>query len=349
MPYRLNPFTNNFDEVGTTGAGSQGPAGPTGATGATGPQGPQGVKGDTGDTGPTGAAGPTGPAGVVAATAPITYDSGSQTVSTSMATSRLLGRTSAGTGVAEEISVGSGLSLTAGTLTATGGGGSTFTGGTLTSNLTLAAGTSTLAPLRLQSGSNLSTPTAGAVEYDGSVIYSTPSGRGVSPSMMYYRLNAGLTGLNTLSAQAVFGVGVTLASNTVYAFEAYYSFQKSLGSISHSMGTGFGGTATLNNIAYWSSIAVLSNNSANAVNLPTGSCYIINASNVDTGITAAVANYTRIFKISGTVSINAGGTFIPQYTLSAGPGGAYVTRQGSYFAIWPIGAAGANTSVGPWA
>ena len=39
-----------------------------------------------------------------------------------MATSRLLGRTTAGTGAAEEISVGSGLSLTGGTLSATGGG-----------------------------------------------------------------------------------------------------------------------------------------------------------------------------------------------------------------------------------
>ena len=87
--------------------GPQGPTGATGATGATGPQGPQGIqgpkgdtgatgpKGDTGDTGPqgiqgiqgvkgdkgdTGATGATGPAGVVAATAPITYDSGTQTV-----------------------------------------------------------------------------------------------------------------------------------------------------------------------------------------------------------------------------------------------------------------------------
>jgi hypothetical protein len=43
----------------------------------------------------------------------------------SMATNRLLGRTTAGTGIAEEISIGSGLSLTAGSLSATGGGGST--------------------------------------------------------------------------------------------------------------------------------------------------------------------------------------------------------------------------------
>lgn len=100
--------------VTATTVGPQGLKGDTGDTGATGPQGPQG------DPGP---AGPTGPTGVVAATAPLTYDSGTQTVSTSMATSRLLGRSSAGTGVAEQIAVGSGLSLNGGTLSATGGGG----------------------------------------------------------------------------------------------------------------------------------------------------------------------------------------------------------------------------------
>jgi hypothetical protein len=75
--------------------GAQGPTGLTGATGATGPkgdtgdtgpQGPQGIqgvkgdKGDKGDTGDTGPQGPIGPTGVVTATAPVTYDSGTQTV-----------------------------------------------------------------------------------------------------------------------------------------------------------------------------------------------------------------------------------------------------------------------------
>jgi hypothetical protein len=40
-----------------------------------------------------------------------------------MATGNLLGRSTAGTGAAEEIAVGSGLLLSAGTLSATGGGG----------------------------------------------------------------------------------------------------------------------------------------------------------------------------------------------------------------------------------
>lgn len=89
--------TGDTGPTGATGAtgpqgpsgpqGPQGDPGPAGATGATGPAGPQGPQGDPGPTGPTGptgatgATGPAGPSGVVAATAPIIYTSGTQTVS----------------------------------------------------------------------------------------------------------------------------------------------------------------------------------------------------------------------------------------------------------------------------
>ena len=56
----------------------------------------------------------------VTATSPITSSGGTAPViSTSMATNKLIGRSSAGTGVMEEITVGTGLSLSAGTLNAT--------------------------------------------------------------------------------------------------------------------------------------------------------------------------------------------------------------------------------------
>lgn len=60
----------------------------------------------------------------VTATSPITSSGGTAPViSTSMATNRLIGRTTAGAGVMEEISVGTGLSLSAGTLSSTVTGG----------------------------------------------------------------------------------------------------------------------------------------------------------------------------------------------------------------------------------
>ena len=195
----------------------------------------------------------------------------------------------------------------------------------------------------------LTSAAAGAVEYDGKVVYSTPAGRGVSPSMMFYRLNGNFTGSNVSTEQPVYGVGVTLESNTIYAFSGIYQLQKSTNSTSHTIGTGFGGTATLNNInagILWTRAAVATA-SANMDTFSAFHAFATSAANLVLTGGIATANQTFVARIAGTVSINAGGTFIPQYKLSAN-GGPYATLAGSYFSIWPIGAAGANTSVGPW-
>jgi hypothetical protein len=211
----------------------------------------------------------------------------------------------------------------------------------------LPAGTASNAPLSLQPGTNLTAAAAGAVEYDGKVIYSTPNGRGVSPSMMLYRLNSGLAGANATGVQSILGVGVTLNASTIYEYEAAFAFTKTTGATSHSFGQSFGGTATLNNI--YTQIAT----SSSAIAPPTNqTCFLgstLAATNTYWISSIGVTTVTVAMTIRGTVSINAGGTLIPQYQLSSAPGGAYTTAAGSYFAIWPIGASGANVSVGLWA
>lgn len=194
----------------------------------------------------------------------------------------------------------------------------------------------------------LSTPTVGQVEYDGKSFYSTAQGtqRGVIMGAQYYRLNAAYVGSNVSTAQSVFGVGVTLSTATVYAFEGVYMLSKTAGTNSHTVGTGFGGTATLNNIGYnavgyqGSSATITSNNGS-----------LLATSATPTAATTAGASATAFatLQVKGTVSVSGGGTFIPQYILSAAPGGAYSTVAGSYFLIYPIGTSGANTSVGAWA
>jgi hypothetical protein len=151
----------------------------------------------------------------------------------------------------------------------------------------------------------------------------------------------------------VFGVGVTLSASTVYAFEAEYVFTKTAGTTAHSFGLGFAGTATVNNILY-TAFNYFNNSTLNSP-LNTASIAItystMSQATNTTGISSAAstATQTQTFKLKGTVSINTGGTFIPQYTLSAAPGGAYTTAAGSYFMLYPIGASGANTNVGTWA
>jgi hypothetical protein len=87
----VNPKVTLSARQGPTGStGAIGPTGPTGATGAAstsvgpdGATGPTGPTGPTGSTGPTGATGATGDSGVVAASLPISYDSGTKVVSMS--------------------------------------------------------------------------------------------------------------------------------------------------------------------------------------------------------------------------------------------------------------------------
>jgi hypothetical protein len=193
------------------------------------------------------------------------------------------------------------------------------------------------------------TPTIGSVEFDGKAFYATAQGtqRGIIPGAQFFRLESNLAGANVSTAQSVFGVSVTLSTSTIYAFEGIYLFSKTAGTTSHTVGTGFGGSATINNIGY------NAQGTSNATALTSTSNFgdLLATSATPTVVTGASGSATNfaILKVKGTVSINGGGTFTPQYILSAAPGGAYSTVAGSYFLIYPIGASGANISVGAWA
>jgi hypothetical protein len=204
----------------------------------------------------------------------------------------------------------------------------------------------------LSSDTLKSPPSIGEIEYNGKILTATPQAntqRGIVPTEQFFRLDSNLTGANATGAQNIFGVGVTLAGSTVYEFEIMFVLSKTAGTTSHSVSLLFGGTATLNNIA----VETVTNNfssltGTNSAN--TGWLQFIKvatATAITQSITTAGWNVHGILK--GTVSVNAGGTFIPQYSLNAAPGGAYTTQIGSYMKIKPIGASGDNTSVGTWA
>jgi hypothetical protein len=215
----------------------------------------------------------------------------------------------------------------------------------------IAAGTASVAPLNFTSGTNLTTATAGAVEYDGKVFYATAQGtqRGIIPGAQFFRLNSDLAGANVNTVQSVFGVSVTLSTSTIYAFEAVYYFNKTAGATSHTLGIGYGGSATLNSILYGG--IAFDGSTVLPTRASAGTSQIASASAANLVVTGAIASAasTAFISIKGIVSINGGGTFTPQYTLSAAPGGAYSTVAGSYFLIYPIGASGSNVNVGTWA
>jgi len=164
-----------------------------------------------------------------------------------------------------------------------------------------------------------------------------------------YRLNAAVVGSNATGAQSVFNVGCTLSASTVYEFELQMMFSKTAGTTSHNISFGFGGTATINNIGYdlkagFASVAIPTGTYAAVFGSASNS---VSATTIVTATSAAAVGLGMTAK--GTVSINAGGTFIPQYTLSAAPGGAYSVLAGSFIRINPLSASGAATNVGTWA
>ena len=204
--------------------------------------------------------------------------------------------------------------------------------------------------LVLTSDTLIATPAAGNIEYSSPIFAGTPIGtqRGIVPTQQYYRLDSALAGANVNTAQNIFGVSVTLSSSTVYEFEMIVALSKSAGVTSHTFGLGFGGTATLNNIAY-QELHISNGTSFGTAEQSTIGSFQQTASNTTVAAASTTAFRSYVFIVKGTVSINAGGTFIPQYTLSAAPGGAYSTAAGSYIRIAPLSASGANTNVGTWA
>jgi len=198
----------------------------------------------------------------------------------------------------------------------------------------------------------LSSPAAaGQIEYTSPIFAGTPIGtqRGIVPTQQYYRLNADYAGSNATGAQSLFGVGVTLSASTVYEFEIAFAVTKTAGTTSHTFSALYGGTATLNNIL----VVYTGTSTVSGSALPTGNPAQGAATNSASALALIAATTTAtcsiIYLAKGTVSINAGGTFIPQYTLSAAPGGAYSTIAGSYIRINPLSASGAATNVGTWA
>jgi hypothetical protein len=211
--------------------------------------------------------------------------------------------------------------------------------------------------IKLSPNALYATANAGIFELNSNTLFFTPAGvqRSVIQGSQFYALNAPFVGNNNPTIQGFlglgvtnFGVGVTLNSNTVYAWEALLPISKTSGTTSHNISLLYGGTAVPNFIAYHS---IMKYDTASFASVPSTDSYTAffqsnTSSTILTGLTSAGA-YLVIYQ-KGIVSIGTGGTFIPQYSLSAAPGGAYSTQAGAYFSIYPIGPSGSNTIIGTW-
>ena len=211
--------------------------------------------------------------------------------------------------------------------------------GTLTS-LTINAGTSSVAPLKLTSGTNLTTASSGAVEFDGKVVYATTAtGRGVVPSVQMIVPSSVNSLTNTGGAtQDIFSSSqnsVTLQSNTTYMFDSIVYVTE--GTTSHSTAYGL----TLDGGATASSFVLRSTGFAGASFGAAVTAQITVVSD-DPSTTGWVGNSastspSRCVKFEGVIRVVDGGTMTPQLVFSVSPGGTNQVEVGTFFRIYAIG------------
>ena len=237
----------------------------------------------------------------------------------------------------------------------TTGSGTIDIGGTVNSTkINIGAGSTGIIDIGNGNTTALNLVSSGSINTTG-YMYGAVNGLypGIYPAMQYYRLNTSYVGGNVNTAQKFLGVGVTLVANTVYEFEGTFALSNTSVGASHTFSILFGGGAVINNIGYTINTSISNdsyiNNTGGTIGLPITNIFAQTNSSVQLSSNSINANVYIIITIKGTVSISTFDTFIPQYILSAAPGGAYTTQIGSYIKISPLSASGANTSIGSWA
>ena len=219
--------------------------------------------------------------------------------------------------------------------------------GTITMSLptVLPAGTAALSPLKMTSGTVNTTPVAGVVEYDGNVFYATAdttSGRGLWPTIQYFRLTADVTAFGPAIANFFGGTsGVTLDTSGFYEVEYNVYFTKTTaGTVTFTLtyanapincdanyvGTPVGGVGTVGA----PQTAALAKSTATLSALPV------------TGSLTTAVNHQYVVKAMFQANATTGGTLNLQVTSSAG---TVTPLTGSYYKITRLPAANAGAFV----
>jgi hypothetical protein len=93
----------------------------------------------------------------------------------------------------------------------------------------IAAGTTTIAPILMAAGTNLTSPLAGAVEFDGVQVYGTidtSSGRGAVPVVQYRHLTAAGSTISTIANFFGANSNISLVASAYYIIEIDCYFLK---------------------------------------------------------------------------------------------------------------------------
>jgi len=223
------------------------------------------------------------------------------------------------------------------------------------STVNLSAGTTTVAPLDFATGTNLTTPAAGAWEYDGKVFYATPiaSNRAANVAEHFVARTGTKTMTSNTALQSIFdnttGTGgltsgaLTVGASTSYFFEMSINVS-AMSATSGNMGFSIvgAGTATFTSAA-WHAFGLDSTTQQTAA--AAGTSWQSTAGATGNIVTAAVGTSASAI-VKGIFRINGAGTIIPSIQLTTAS--AAVIGVNTWFKCYPVGT---NTviSVGNWA
>lgn len=212
----------------------------------------------------------------------------------------------------------------------------------------LAAGTTTVAPLKFQAGTNLTTAEDGAIEMDGDCFYGTTDGgnRGVIPVEHIIRADATRTFTSNTSQQAIF---TTPANGTLTLETGTYLFEGLIAMTSMSATSGNGkfsligaGTATLGAILWR---ATGQDAAAEAAAAAQGGGWHTIATQTAVNVVTAATGTALAFSVEGTFEVTGAGTIIPSFAQTTAA--AAIVSIGSYIKFNRIGST-TMTSVGQW-
>lgn len=176
-----------------------------------------------------------------------------------------------------------------------------------------------------------------------------------SPLFNFHELNfltlsADQTGTDTINAQTWFPGGgatqINVPANSTYFFEGSLTVTKSAGTVSHTIGNLWGGTAVLTSMEY-QYIALAQDAATFSAAAPVmlwGNVATV-LTTWPTASTSAAQVYTLY--VRGIVRVTSAGTFAPQFKYSAATGGAPTVKGNTFFRMTPIGS-GTVLNFGPW-
>lgn len=219
----------------------------------------------------------------------------------------------------------------------------TFAGGTIVA----AAGTATVPPVKLQTGTNLTTAAAGAIEYDGKAFYATHAAgaRGVLATEQFASQTISRTLSNTTAQQFIFDA----ANNTLYVQASTSYFFEALIHLSGMSATSGNFTFSLvgAGTATFTSCKWFATGFDSSTPGTTGaSSASLSASATGSGdIVVAAAGTAVAVYITGIARIAAAGTLVPSVGLTTGI--AATVEQNTFLRLRPVGA-NTTAAVGAW-